>query len=170
MKREKGLKNCVRLLEERLMRPEIRRSKDSVDRLLAEDFHEFRSSGQIANKQEAIQTLQEETPCRFTLEDFHITVLSPGVVLATYHSTCTGPLGRSKHSLRSSIWIKQNGEWQLAFHQATRCERVAHELPPAQRIVPNHVFASYVGPRKQKCSIKVRCSTLDAAAGQTKLC
>jgi len=92
MKREKGLKNCVRLLEERLRRPEIRRSKDSVDRLLAEDFHEFRSSGQISNKQQAIQTLQEETPCRFTLEDFHITVLSPGVVLATSHSPCTGAL------------------------------------------------------------------------------
>jgi hypothetical protein len=127
MKNELVLKKRLRKLEGLLLRPDVRRSKKRVNELLAEDFHELGGSGMVFNKRETIQSLQQERICRFSVHGFQIAVLSPGVVLATYHSRRTGALGRVKDSLRSSIWTRRGRQWRMVFHQGTRCEALVHD-------------------------------------------
>ena len=45
-----------RRLEERLLQPEVRQSAEAVADLLADDFIEFGSSGQVFNKQQIISS------------------------------------------------------------------------------------------------------------------
>jgi hypothetical protein len=121
---EQSLTDHLRKLEEQLLQPEIRRSRERLDQLLADDFREFGSSERVYDKKQIIQALQDETPRRFSLDDFVAVPLAPEVVLVTYRATCTVvSTGTVTHSLRSSIWKKQNGQWRMLFHQGTRCER-----------------------------------------------
>jgi hypothetical protein len=54
------------------------------------------------------------------LDNFRVTPLAPGVMLATYlaerRPTAQGVASRS---LRSSIWRQHNCLWQMVFHQGT---------------------------------------------------
>jgi hypothetical protein len=104
-------------LEERLLHPAVRHSAESLDNLLADNFIEFGSSGRIYNKQQVIESLQQESPTRRELADFKALVLAEGVVLVTFRVVEEGE--RPIHSLRSSIWKWMDGRWQMVFHQGT---------------------------------------------------
>ena len=118
MKTYQPLTDLLRELEERLLQPGVRGSKDEVGQLLADDFREFGASGRIYGKREAMQALQVESGRQFALSDFRATAVSPGVVLATYRVTSTDTVtGVSSSSLRSSVWKKLDGKWRLIFHQ-----------------------------------------------------
>jgi hypothetical protein len=120
MSAEAALVQHLRHLEERLAQPQVRRSPEDLSQLLAEDFREFGSSGRVFNKQQIIQALQEQRPCRLSLEDFQAVTLAPDVVLLTYRGCCQFQGSDTVlRSLRSSIWRKQNGSWQVVFHQGT---------------------------------------------------
>ncbi len=106
----------IRLLEERLLLPEVRASPEALADLLADDFLEFGSSGRVYEKQQVIAALQEEIPQKVWVRDFQVRLLAPGVVLATFRSV--GAAG-SRSSLRSSIWMLEDGRWRLKFHQGT---------------------------------------------------
>jgi len=124
MKSEPSLADHLRELKEQLVQPEIRRSRERLDRLLADDFREFGSSSQVFDKEQIIQALQNETPLKFSLHGFAAVTLAPEVVLVTYRATCTVvATGAVTHSLRSSIWRKQNGQWRMLFHQGTRYDQ-----------------------------------------------
>src|SRR5215208_4709918 len=116
------LENEIRALEERLLQPDVRKSPDELDRLLAEGFMEFGSSGRAYDKPAVIEGLaaEPESEVRFSLEDFRVKRLAANVVLATYRLAGTTP--PRSGSLRSSIWIRRNGVWRLTFHQGTRAE------------------------------------------------
>ena len=104
-------------LEVQLMQPEIRRDRDRAGDLLAQGFREFGSSGREWSRETILDLLAEEphyTPP--AIEDFAITMLSPGSVLVTYcavrpHIT----------TLRSSIWVWSDERWRVLFHQGTIC-------------------------------------------------
>jgi len=49
-----------RKLEERLLRPDVRSSAEQLDKLLADEFIEFGSSGRVFNKEQIIGTLAYE--------------------------------------------------------------------------------------------------------------
>jgi hypothetical protein len=51
-----------------------------------------------------------------TLHNFEVHPLAPDVVLATY---CSVNETRKQHTLRSSIWKRIDGRWQMVFHQGT---------------------------------------------------
>ncbi|MBW4522055.1 MAG: DUF4440 domain-containing protein [Scytolyngbya sp. HA4215-MV1] len=113
----------LRELEEQLLHPELRKSGESVAALLADEFFEFGSSGQVYDKQQAIHTLQNEPQegvvCQ-SLLDFQTCVLAAGVVLVTYRvvqyqSSSEIPI----YSLRSSIWKLIDNHWKMVFHQGT---------------------------------------------------
>jgi hypothetical protein len=104
-------------LEERLLHPAVRHSAETVDNLLADNFIEFGSSGRIYNKQQVIESLQQESPTRRELADFKALVLAEGVVVVTFRVVEEGE--RPIHSLRSSIWKWMDGRWQMVFHQGT---------------------------------------------------
>ena len=57
------------------------------------------------------------TPERsFAMEEFRARELAPGCVLATFRV-----VGDGVRSLRSSIWLRRDGEWRMVFHQGTPC-------------------------------------------------
>jgi len=106
----------LRDLEEELLRPEVRKSTDRLDQLLADEFTEFGSSGRIFDKRQIIDALQREAPFHSSLADFSVRRLAPGVMLVTYRATDTE---RPDSRIRSSIWKLVDGRWQMVFHQGT---------------------------------------------------
>lgn len=109
-----------RELEESLFRPEIRTSPSAVDRLLADEFVEFGSSGRAFSKRDVVEGLQQEPPIHRTLTDLRVRPLAPGVVLLTYTSVRRDQaLQGERRFLRSSIWKEIDGRWQMVFHQGT---------------------------------------------------
>jgi len=110
------LKEQLLQLEENLLQPEIRASKEELAKLLADEFFEFGSSGKVLYKDENISemTLSE---VRMQLTDFEIHPMSDEVVLTTYriYNELT-----EQHSLRSSLWKLVDGHWKMHFHQGTK--------------------------------------------------
>ncbi len=114
------LVDTIHALEVRLLQPAVRSSTAALDDLLAEDFIEIGSSGQMYSKQQVIEALQHETGVEHSLLDFHVRQLAIHVVLATYRTTriTRGNEGPA-YALRSSIWTFVDGQWRMAFHQGT---------------------------------------------------
>lgn len=112
-----------RNLEQKLHRPEVRRSPDAVRALLADDFIEFGSSGRTYDKASIIKALSQESTAEAALvpdvHDFVAREISSGLVLVTYRSSRLLPEGTARTTLRSSIWKLIDGRWQMLFHQGT---------------------------------------------------
>ncbi|HEV8548040.1 MAG TPA: DUF4440 domain-containing protein [Polyangiaceae bacterium] len=102
----------IRQLEERLLTPQVRGSRAELERLIADEFLEFGSSGRAFTKAGIIAQLasQPHVAQPAILEHFNVRMLAPGVVLATY---------RLASSLRSSIWRHEAAGWRMLFHQGT---------------------------------------------------
>ena len=109
-----NLKEQLRKLEESHLALEIRRNRDKLDRLLADDFFEIGSSGYMFNKQECLKT--GVTLTEMSLHNYEIYPLAQDVVLATYFII---DKTRNRNTLRSSIWKLIDGRWQLYFNQGT---------------------------------------------------
>lgn len=113
-----------RSLEQKLHRPEVRRSSDAVRALLADEFIEFGSSGTVYDKVSIVEALAGESTAEMALvldvHDFAVHSISPGAVLVTYRSTRRHNDGAvERTTLRSSIWKLIDGRWQTLFHQGT---------------------------------------------------
>ena len=115
-----ALESEIRVLEERLLQANTRAARGQVDELLAPDFVEFGSSGRVFDKAAAMQFLAAESESHFSMLQFRIKRLGSDVVLATYIAVTHLPGAPPRHSLRSSIWVRENYIWQLVFHQGTR--------------------------------------------------
>jgi hypothetical protein len=111
--------SLFRDLEERLFRPEVRRSPEAVAALLAVDFVEFGRSGMAYDRRCVIDSLQQEPPTELTISDFSVRRLAETVTFVTYRSVRRTEDGQAVHSLRSSIWQAIDGRWQMIFHQGT---------------------------------------------------
>ncbi|MCB9422116.1 MAG: DUF4440 domain-containing protein [Ardenticatenaceae bacterium] len=116
---DKNIEATIQQLEEQLLQPDVRRSAQLLDDLLADDFIEHGSSGRAYDKGQILESLTNENPVPRTLTNFKTTTLAPGVILATYHSTYWEPGAAPAHSRRCSIWKLVNGRWQMIFHQGT---------------------------------------------------
>ncbi len=109
-----------RSLEESLFEPGVRNSRERAGRLLADNFVEFGGDGSVSTRADVLAWMETEVPSKRSLSDFHAMRLADGVVLVTYRSMRIGPVDKSaRHSLRSSIWQRTDGEWQMVFHQGT---------------------------------------------------
>ena len=132
MQVSKSLLEHIREREERLLQPEVRRSRENLEELLADDFTEFASDGAAYTKAQVIDALQSELPSERSFTDFRLVALAEDVVLSTYRSTRRGDALREPvESLRSSIWKRRNDRWQMIFHQGTRS------------VAPGHTSGSY---------------------------
>ena len=109
------LPKLIEALEQSLLSASVRQSTEQLNKLIADDFLEFGSSGKVYNKQDCIKP--DDIPRKFVVSDFKIKELSKDVTLATYKTTENGVT-----SLRSSIWQRYGDEWKLIFHQGTKCE------------------------------------------------
>jgi hypothetical protein len=112
------LQDHLYTLEDRLLHPNRESDRSALIPLFASDFEEFCSSGRIFSREQTIQNLLTSAPHPATISFFYVTLLAPGVALATYHATT---FFATTH--RSSIWVLRNDHWQMLFHQGTLAER-----------------------------------------------
>ncbi|MCC5601361.1 DUF4440 domain-containing protein [Nostoc favosum] len=83
---------------------------------------EFGSSGRVFDKQQIINSLQNEPIESLTqrsITEFKTLVLAAGVVLVTYRIVKHISGEQPVNSLRSSIWKLNNDQWKMIFHQGT---------------------------------------------------
>ena len=107
-------------LETTLLKPDVRSSRKELDRLLADEFMEFGSSGSVYHKPDTLQGLTTSTDkIVFEVSDFEAKELSSDFVLTTFKTKRTINDADIVISLRSSIWKKTSGSWQMFFHQGT---------------------------------------------------
>lgn len=109
-----NLKEHIKELEERHTGLEVRKSREELDKILADDFFEIGSSGYMFDKKECLETGVVLT--EMSLHNHEIYPLSSDVVLSTYFVV---DKTRNRNTLRSSIWKFIDGRWQLYFHQGT---------------------------------------------------
>ncbi|MEW6050434.1 MAG: DUF4440 domain-containing protein [Candidatus Zixiibacteriota bacterium] len=127
MKPDNPIHQLLYSLEQRLLQPDIRRSSEELNKLLADDFIEFGASGTICDKRRIIEELAQEPPVDISITDFAVCQLAPDIVLATYHAVVISVKdGQPKHSLRSSIWKLADGSWRMLFHQGTPTAMPSH--------------------------------------------
>ncbi len=116
MEPESALADRIRELEERLLQPDVRKSPQELDRLLANEFLEFASDGRPYDKRQVIEPLQSEGAFRRSLIDFRLRLLADDVALATFRAIREDThSGEIVSSLRSSIWRRRSNEWQVVF-------------------------------------------------------
>jgi len=115
---DNNLKDHIRQLEEKLLKPGVRSSRVELKKLLADGFFEFGSSGRVLYKDEDIAD-DGIGMVKMNLSDFEIRPLSDDIVLATYRIVNENT---NQHSLRSSIWKLNEGGWKMVFHQGTKTE------------------------------------------------
>lgn len=82
--------------------------------LITEDVVEFGRSGRVWTAASIREVLEAPPGDPVAIEDFAVSELGEGVVLATYVV-----LGQPSVN-RSSIWIRRDGRWLLRFHQGTQ--------------------------------------------------
>ncbi len=117
----KGLKEIIFRLEDKLQRPDIRKSVKELDELISDDLVEFGSSGQIYSKSDVLINLPASAAITFTMSDFRINVLCPDVVQSLFKTEkLNQETGKVTRSLRSSLWKNENGRWKMIFHQGTQ--------------------------------------------------
>lgn len=120
MTMEISIQDHIRSLEEQLLHPQVRKSASSLAVLLDDSFVEFTSSGRAVAKAEIIAALSREPAVSWAISEFETRQLSRNVVLATYRATKYGTESKLPvRSLRSSLWVRAEGQWRLAFHQGT---------------------------------------------------
>ncbi|WP_270182172.1 nuclear transport factor 2 family protein [Alkalihalobacillus sp. CinArs1] len=122
MKTEKKIEVLITELENKLLLPQIRKSKKALDKLIADEFEEFGSSGVRLSKADILKGLVEEQPSELIMTHSNVVKLSDDVILITY--TLTRKESESR-SLRSSIWKQSRGAWQLFFHQGTKAKGIS---------------------------------------------
>lgn len=107
-----NLKDQICNLEKRLLDNEVRLNTAELEKLLALDFFEFGSSGNVFYREECVAEggvgVRE-----LSLYNFDIKQLAEHVVLVTY---ITKDTERQNEVLRSSIWKFQDNRWQRVFN------------------------------------------------------
>lgn len=116
-------KNHIQSLEQELLKPEIRRSAEKINELLADDFIEFGMFGKKYTKQDFLEILpnsEEEKFEKYEASEFEAREIAADTVLLTYKASIEFIKTNEKiWTLRCSIWQKRNENWQMIFHQGT---------------------------------------------------
>ena len=113
------ISDLIKNFETELLQPKVRKSKERLNELLADDFYEIGESGKQYNKQDILNDLPKQTEVKITIQNFNAVEISPGIVLVTYQAE-KEIAGNKTSSLRSSFWQNKNGKWQITFHQGTQ--------------------------------------------------
>ena len=118
----------LRNLETELHTMETRRNTQRMEVLLHPDFVEFGRSGRRYTRADilnefwpaSVRGVEPSENFAVRSENFALAVLAEGIALLTYVSAHEDPDGkRSRHTLRSSVWVWTETGWQMRFHQGT---------------------------------------------------
>ncbi|MEN9649457.1 MAG: hypothetical protein RL094_424 [Candidatus Parcubacteria bacterium] len=113
------LKDTLYQLELSLVNQDNRSSAEKLNKLLADDFIEYGSSGLIYNKEITINSLTSAPSPTYKIYDFEIISLSETFAQTRFKTDRINLDGTRLTSLRSSIWKKTGNDWQMYFHQGT---------------------------------------------------
>ncbi|WP_197272104.1 DUF4440 domain-containing protein [Neisseria sp. 83E34] len=107
-------------LESELHHNGILCSAERLQVLLHPRFHEIGRSGNPYTRETVINYLTSCTEASPTHSFYHrIHSLGPQQALLTYLSVSTDSQNTRFYTWRSSIWILDNKQWQLFYHQGT---------------------------------------------------
>jgi hypothetical protein len=108
------------VLEQRLAQVGERLHPDEAEALIADEFVEFGASGKVWRKAEIVEALLGWESIARVVEDFTVRNLGESAYLVTYRSNRIDPNSEERKStLRSSVWKRVGGRWQIIFHQGT---------------------------------------------------
>ena len=108
----------LQVFEESLWRADVRFDRERMNQILAPDFFEFGRSGRVYGREDALGTPAQPVDANLPLKEFHARLLDADVAQVTYVSAVTHE-GVEEIANRSSIWTRNDGGWQLRFHQGT---------------------------------------------------
>ena len=113
-------KNLIKKLELELLKPEVRKSEEKLNKLLADDFFEIAKDGKRYSKKDIIKILPQRPEEIFIVKDFEIKKIASNTILATYIADREiVETNQKSRTLCSSLWQKKNGKWQMIFFQGT---------------------------------------------------
>ena len=118
---EEELAKHLRHLEEMVASSEVRSSPPRLAPLITDDFVEFGKSGNIYDKKLILETLaNEDDNGGYCIEEIAVKRLGADAALVTYDIPARTRSGEPRTaSLRSSVWVRRDGRWQMLFHQGT---------------------------------------------------
>lgn len=96
--------------ERHLLDPAVRADRHALELLLHRDFSEVGQSGKVWSRAAIIEALVADPALVGEPKDLVVDELAYGNALVTYQLAGVR---------RSSIWIRENGRWQIRFHQGT---------------------------------------------------
>jgi hypothetical protein len=103
--------NIIKELELSLLKAEVRSSREALDKLLADDFIEFGSSGNKYTKMDILERLPNTTEkIDYIVSDFFVTTSSDNIAVATFKTEMTSNGKEKVISQRSSHWRKANSQ------------------------------------------------------------
>ncbi|MCC7522235.1 DUF4440 domain-containing protein [Candidatus Uhrbacteria bacterium] len=118
-------KNYFLELELSILSPEVRRSREKLDALLADDFMEIGSSGAMYKKHDTLTHLPNSTDkTEYELFDFDARSLSEELVQTFFKTKRTINDSDVTISNRTSLWKKHGDSWQMVYHQGTPSKQV----------------------------------------------
>jgi hypothetical protein len=91
-----------------------------IKALLSEQFYEFGASGTLWTRAAILEALEGVPAADVQMTDVRVLSVGEDTVLLTYRSRRVATRESSEsNSLRSSIWSRADGSWQMIFHQGT---------------------------------------------------
>ncbi|PSJ18838.1 DUF4440 domain-containing protein [Nitrosomonas supralitoralis] len=109
-------------LELKLLQSDLKAHPELIDELLAENFEEIDSDGEIRTRGDVIGwLLHKDLHIQWVFKEFRVKALTGNLVLAIYSLHKPDQLSAHyKGSIRTSIWQCQRNQWKMVFHQASR--------------------------------------------------
>lgn len=89
--------------------------KENLEKIFHKDFSEFGKSGRIFNREGTINYLLNSEDRNIQILDFAVNQIDEKTFIVHYKSKHDG----KQMVLRTSIWIYENKEFKLYFHQGT---------------------------------------------------
>lgn len=114
-----NLREVLYVLETELITHSARSSAERLNELLADDFIEYGSSGGIYDKKITMDSLTNEPSPPYKIYDFEVVSVTDDFAQTRFKTDQVNPGGTTIKSLRSSLWRKHDGKWQICFHQGT---------------------------------------------------
>ena len=111
--------------ENALHQYETRHNKREIIRLIHPEFKEVGQSGNSFSFQSIIEMMSLEKPPngKVHAQEYECIQLEYSVYLVLYKTAWISQDGSASYfAKRSSIWVLNNGVWQVKYHQCTPCD------------------------------------------------
>ncbi len=87
--------------------------------LLEIGFVEFGASGRRWDRESIIAHLATSPRRSVEITGFEVHAVAPDLAVATYEAIEGSGTTDERHSGRTSVWLRRDGRWRMAFHQGT---------------------------------------------------